>query len=283
MKRIRATRGLTRREFGVAALALAAAGCGSETPPSPVDLAVYGDCRQFAKIHRRICASIAARSPQVVVVTGDLTNHPDDPKLWGNFKDITHVLRDRFPFLTAIGNHDADPSNAHYLREMNLEKTYYERKIGDFHLFVLDSTGVFKDREQLNWFEKAAEASRAKHKIAIFHHPPFVLDRKRMAEAPDVRANLHPLLVRLKFCGAFCGHQHAFYYTRRDGIPYVVTGGGGSALGDLDTSLEAPGDLSRSIYHFVGLRVQGPRVEGRVYEPDGGEVADLAFPLCDHG
>lgn len=282
MKRIRSSPGLTRREFAVAALAVASAGCGPKTPPSPVDLAIYGDCRQFSKIHRRICASIAARTPRAVVVAGDLTNHPDDPKLWTNFKDITKDLRERFPFLTAIGNHDADPSKVDYLREMQLERTWYERKVGDFHLFILDSTGGFKDRLQLEWFEKTAEASKARHKLAIFHHPPFVLDRKRMAEAPDVRANLHPLLLRLNFCGAFCGHQHAFYYTKRDGIPYVVTGGGGSALGDLDTSLEASGDLSRSIYHFVGLRVLGPRIEGRVYDPDGAEVPDLAFPLCEH-
>lgn len=277
----RSARGLTRREFGVAALALAAAGCGPTAAPLPVDLAIYGDCRQFAKIHRRICASIAARNPSAVVVAGDLVNYPDRQPLWDNFKDITKSLRERMPFLPAIGNHDVHPSNA-FLREMNLEKTWYDRQIGEFHVFVLDSTNVFKDREQLDWLRRTAERSRARHKFAVFHHPPFIIDHKRKAETPQIRANLHPLLVEMKFCAAFCGHQHAFYYTRRDGVPYVVTGGGGSSLGELDTSLHVPGDLSRSVYHFVGVRATGPRTEGRVYDPDGDELSDLAFPLCDH-
>ena len=273
--------GLTRREFGIATLALAAAGCGPKTAPSPVDLAVYGDCRQFAKIHRRICGSIAARNPQAVVVAGDLVNHPETQSFWDNFHSITKELRDRFPFIAAIGNHDVDPNNS-FLREMKLAKTWYDRQIADFHLFVLDSTSVFNDREQLDWLQKTAESSTSKHKFAVFHHPPFIVDRKRTLETTDIRATLHPLLVKLKFCAGFCGHQHAFYYTRRDGIPYVVTGGGGSALGDLDPSMHAPGDVSRSTYHFVGLCIAGPRIEGHVFGPDGDELQDLAFPLCEH-
>lgn len=52
------TKRLTRREFGIASFAVAMSGCGT-TPPPPIDLAVYGDCRQFARIHRRIAGSIA--------------------------------------------------------------------------------------------------------------------------------------------------------------------------------------------------------------------------------
>jgi len=32
----------------------------------------------------------------------------------------------------------------------------------------------------------------------------------------------------------------------------------------------------------VGVTVAGPRTGGRVYTPDGGEVPELAFPLCEH-
>jgi 3',5'-cyclic AMP phosphodiesterase CpdA len=272
---------LTRREFGLATLAVAAAGCAEKSPPSRIDLAVYGDCRQFAKIHRRIAGSIAARNPAAVVVAGDLVNHPEKLFQWDTFRNITRTYSEKSPMLPVIGNHDVHPDRI-FEREMKLEKTWYDRKIGDFHLFVLDSIGVFRDREQIDWLRRTAEASTAKHKFAAFHHPPFLIDRKRMSETPHILANLHPVLVGLKFCAAFCGHQHAFYYTRRDGIPYVVTGGGGSALGELDTSLQVQGDLSRSFYHFVGLTVAGPKIEGRVYDPDGDEVPELAFPLCSH-
>lgn len=274
-------RGLTRREFGIASLAVAAAGCGPAPLPPPLDLAVYGDCRQYPKIHRKIANDIASRNPRAVVVAGDLVDHPGEQKEWDEFHEITKVVRDRAPLLCAVGNHDVHPSQP-FVREMKLQKSWYDRQIGDFHIFVLDSMDCFREKEQVGWFRGAAEASRTKHKIAVFHHPPFILDPKRSAETPHILENLHPLLVKMKFCGALCGHQHAFYYTRRDGIPYVVTGGGGSALSTLDRSRMVPGDLARPLFHYVGLSVSGDRIDGRVHEPNGGEVRDLAFPFCSH-
>lgn len=290
-RRRRAARapGLTRREFGLAGVALAVAGCGPSAPLPPVDLAVYGDCRQYVKIHRKICNQIAARSPKATIVAGDLVDHPTIPAEWQEFHDITKVLRDKAPLICAIGNHDVYQvelqgvaAGSVFVRELKLERTWYDRVVGDFHLFVLDSLTGFKEPEQLQWFEKAAAASTSRHKVAIFHHPPFHLDRRKAELTPAVQAAIHPLLVKMKFCAAFCGHEHAFYYTRRDGVPYVVTGGGGSSLSKQDVNLQIAGDLSRSFYHYVGVTVAGPRVEGRVYTPDGGEVPDLAFPLCHH-
>lgn len=274
-------RGLTRREFGLASLAVAVAGCGPKPLPPSLDLAVYGDCRQYARIHRRIVNGIAARGPKVVVVAGDLVDRPGEQAEWDEFHEITKPARDRAPLLCCIGNHDVHPSQP-FLREMKLPKFWYDRKIGDFHLFVLDSMSCFQDKEQVDWFRATAEASTAKHRIAVFHHPPFILDPKRSSETPKILELMHPLLARMKFCGALCGHQHAFYYTRRDGIPYVVTGGGGSALSTLDRSRMVAGDLARPVFHYVGLTVNGNRIDGRVHEPDGAEVRDLAFPFCSH-
>ena len=288
-RRRRNRRGLTRREFGLATLAVAVAGCSPGPVPTPVDLAIYGDCRQYPKVHRKICAHIASRNPKATIVAGDLVDHPTVPAEWEEFHRITQVVRDKAPLICAIGNHDVyqveQPgvaAGSAFIREFKLERTWYDRVVGDFHLFVLDSLTGFKEAEQLRWFEKAAAASASKHRFAIFHHPPFQLDRKRMDQMQAVQANLHPLLVKLKMCAAFCGHEHAFYYTRRDGIPYVVSGGGGSSLSKQDPALLVPGDLARSVFHYVGVTAAGPRVEGRVYDPDGGEVPDLAFPLCSH-
>jgi hypothetical protein len=289
-RRTRASsRGLTRREFAMAGVAIAVAGCSPGVPPPPVDLAVYGDCRQYAKIHRKICNHIASRNPKATVVVGDLVDHPTVPAEWTEFHDITKVVRDKSPLICAVGNHDVYQveapgvaAGAVFIRELKLERTWYDRVVGDFHLFMLDSLTGFKEPEQLLWFQKAAEASRSKHKFAIFHHPPYHLDRRKATLMPAVQAAIPPLLAKMKFCAAFCGHEHAFYYTRRDGVPYVVTGGGGSALAKQDLSLQVEGDLARSFYHYVGVTVAGSRVDGRVYTPDGGEVPDLAFPICNH-
>src|SRR5437660_385864 len=81
--------------------------------------------------------------------------------------------------------------------------------------------------------------------FAAYHHPPFMIYEKRKAEADKIRANIHPLLVQLKFCAAFCGHQHAFYSTVRDGLRYVVTAGGGAPLRAIDLANGQKGDIAR--------------------------------------
>ncbi len=259
---------------------LALAGCSEKKRAAGLDFAAYGDCRHNADVHRRIAASIAASGARFTLVTGDLVETPEDPAAWAEFRDITKELRKK-PYDCAVGDHDPG-ERQFFKKELALDRLYYDRKDGDVHVFVLDSDGKFTDREQLDWLEKTAAASTAKHKIAVFHHPPYSIKTSRVAEAEELRPKIHPLLVKLKFCAAVCGHQHAFYTTLRDGVRYVVTAGGGAPLYSIDPSLGLKGDLSRKFHHFVGFKVAGARIEGHVYDPDGGEDESLAFTLCEH-
>jgi hypothetical protein len=264
-----------------AALALLAlVGCSEKKRAAGLDFAAYGDCRHDSSVHRRIAGSIAASGARFTLVTGDLVETPGDPAAWAEFRDIVGELRKK-PYDCAVGDHDPD-EKLNFKKELGLERFYYDRRDGDFHLFVLDSCGKFADREQLDWLEKTASASNAKHKIAVFHHPPFSIKASRVADAEEIRPKIHPLLVKLKFCAAVCGHQHAFYTTVRDQLRYVVTAGGGAPLYSIDASLGQKDDLSRKFFHFVGFKVVGPRVEGHVYDPDGVEDESLAFTLCAH-
>ena len=88
--------------------------------------------------------------------------------------------------------------------------------------------------------------------------------------------------MKYKFCAAFCGYQHGFYSTLRDGVRYVVTAGGGAPLWKIDPALGQAGDLSRKFYHFCGFTVAGKKIEARVFEKDGSEATELRFTLCEH-
>jgi len=267
------------RRLAAAALILLA-GCAEKKRAAGLDFAAYGDCRHNSDVHRRIAGSIAASGAKFTLVSGDLVETPEDPAAWSEFRDIARELRKK-PYDCAVGDHDPG-EKLYFKKELGLDRFYYDRRDGDFHIFVLDSCGGFKDQEQLDWLEKTAAASTAKHKIAVFHHPPYLIKASRVAAAEELRPRIHPLLVRLKFCAAICGHQHAFYTTLRDGLRYVVTAGGGAPLYNLDTSLAQPGDLSRKFHHFVGFKIAGRRIEGHVYDPDGIEDDSLAFILCEH-
>ena len=267
-----------RRLAALAVLALA--GCSEKKHAAGLDFAAYGDCRHDSTVHRKIADRIAASGARFTLVTGDLVETPEDPAAWKEFHEIVQELRKK-PYDCAVGDHDPG-EKLYFKKELGLDRFYYDRRDGDFHVFVLDSCGKFNDKDQLDWLEKTAAASTAKHKIAVFHHPPFAIKTSRVAEAEELRPKIHPLLVKLKFCGAICGHVHAFYTTLRDGVRYVVTAGGGAPLYSIDASLGQAGDLSRKFHHFVGFKIVGNRIEGHVYDPDGDEDESLAFPFCEH-
>ncbi len=260
-----------------------ASGC-SRKPPGLLptfDFVAYGDCRHNTKVHREIVGNIVRTAPRFVLVTGDLVDQPDQPEDWAEFRDIAKELRSKSEYLCAVGDHDWEKSDV-FFRELKMEKPYFDRRFGDVHVFILDSRQMFKDPEQVKWLEETALASKAKHKVAVFHHPPFMIYPKRMIQADDIRPQIHPLLIRLRFCAAFCGHQHGFYSTVRDGVRYVVTAGGGAPLAHVDPSLGLKGDLSRRFYHFCGFTFAGTKIEARVFEKDGTEAEDLRFTLCEH-
>jgi hypothetical protein len=270
------------RSAGGALLFLAAlAGCGEKVTASGLDFAAYGDCRHRRAIHQELCRSMAAAAPKYVLVTGDLVDYADRPEQWAEWKADTEALRAKVKYICAAGNHDLGEGNL-FQKTLGLERLYFDVREGDTHLFILDSNQNFADPRQLEWFEKTAAASTATHKFAVFHHPPFMLSPARNAEVAPVREAIHPLLVKHKFCAAFCGHQHAFYTTVRDGVRYVVTAGGGAPLWDLDRSLGMPSDLTRKFFHFVGFKVMPKSIQASVYGKDGVEDPDLRFTLCSH-
>jgi 3',5'-cyclic AMP phosphodiesterase CpdA len=252
------------------------------TAPLPrLDFAAYGDCRYNHVVHRGICGAILKSEARFVVVSGDLVDSGDREEDWQDFREVTRELRSKADYLPAPGNHDISLGRG-FEKEFHLERTYYDRRIGDVHLFLLDSNNYFADQEQLEWLERKAGASDARHKIAAFHHPPWTLETWGDFEQVPIRQRLHPLLVKYKFCAAFCGHHHSFYATRRDGIRYVVTAGGGAPLYPVDPALAVEGDLYRRFYHFVGCIMGEKGIAARVFDEKGREAPDLAFPLCEH-
>ena len=265
-----------------ALIPLALLSCGGGDRPLPTfDAVAYGDCRHQTDVHRRIAAAIVRTRPAFVLVTGDLVDHYDEEPLWAEYREIEKEMRARSEYLCAPGDHDLDEKGL-FLKEMGRDRTWYDRRIGDCHVFVLDSSKLFQDRDQVDWIEKTAAASDAPHKLAIFHRPPFTVDPKRLDEADAIRPAIHPLLVRHRFCAAFNGHLHAFYTTSRDGVQYVVTAGGGAPLKGIDSLLGQPGDKARSFHHFVGLTLGPKGIRGRVFDDRGEEATGLAFTVCEH-
>ena len=248
--------------------------------PTPFTFALYGDLRNGHDIHRAICAAILKSDARFVLCSGDLVAHGSETGQWETWNRITADLRRRLPFAAAMGNHDCLGKSSSFLRQFELHRPWYDEVFGSLHVFVLDSND-WTDA-QLAWLKKSAAASTSRHRVALLHHPPFTITPFRVAEAEKTREKIHALLRDLKMCAVFCGHDHNFYTTVRDGLRYVTSGGGGAPLYEQKPELSQEGDLFLKFHHFVLVQVGDTSMTARVVDPEGRGVEGLKFGLCEH-
>ena len=114
--------------------------------------------------------------------------------------------------------------------------------------FTIDSTqaraGLIP--EQLEWLDRALAASRARWKIAFFHHPPYS-PGSRHGDDSAMLSLVVPILKRRGVRVVLTGHEHFFAKLKtRDGIDYIISGSGGkihrNAIDPAYPGLEAGND-----------------------------------------
>ena len=225
----------------------------------------YGDTRSQPDVHRRIIAEIVKVRPEFVVQSGDLVANGRNKAQWTEFDQITQPLRDaHIGYYPARGNHDIGAFFTARVREPldSGNKLYYAFTRHHNRFIVLDE---FEDYDpaspQYHWLE--TELIKAKktaiNTFVMFHESPYSVG----PHGPTLEAQkyLHPLFVKYPPRAVITGHDHLFYRTVRDGVNYIVTGGGGAPLYDFDNKqIAIPGDVYIKQYHIVKMAVSGPRV-----------------------
>ena len=278
---------LRLRTFSFAALfLLLTGGCShiSETrsAASPKDgalfrFAAYGDTRDGHDVHRKLVEDVLSFDPALVLQTGDLVHHGTAADEWRIFDEITGDMRRRIPYYPARGNHDVGPEGYYEQRVtqpvLSGNKLYYSFEKGSVHFVSIDTQQpLAPESEQGRWLESdLAKAQAAGRFIVPFFHKAIFSIGPHAAEA-DVLALkpiLHPLFQRYGVRLVFEGHDHVYYRTRRDGITYIVTGGGGAPLYDgKHPELGLPDDIFEKVNHFCIVEVHADRVAVTAYRSD---------------
>ncbi len=232
-----------------------AAGIAS-SPTTATRLAVIGDYGGDRLREQGLAGMIDAWGADVVVTAGDNVNWSGGyDQMVGQF---FHQFMGAYPgvygsgsavnrFFPALGNRDYTYGGlADFLTFFDLPGTgvastgnsgnerYYDARIGNVHLFVVNSNpeegdGLTPTSVQGTWLRDAMAASDAEWKIVVFHHPPF-------SSLPGKATQW----MRWPFreWGAdlvISGHAHAYERLRSDGLDYVISG-----LGANNTPLDNP-------------------------------------------
>ena len=148
-------------------------------------------------------------------------------------KPYEKLLTSGVQFYASLGNHDGGKSD----QERNYPKfnmggqRYYTFTRGTLdgqplaQFFALDS--AMMDASQLAWVAQELGRSRARWKIAFFHHPLYSSGK---THGPDLklRAQLEPLLIKHGVQLVLNGHEH--FYERlkpHQGVQYFISGAAG--------------------------------------------------------
>jgi hypothetical protein len=195
-----------------------------------VRFAVIGDSGTGLKGQYEVAAAMEAtrsRLPfELVLMLGD--------NVYGGWSRKAAVERFERPykalldagvqFYASLGNHDDAEERSYGPFHMSGER-YYAFTRGNVDFFALDSN--YMDRSQLGWLEQKLQSSRARWKVAFFHHPLYSSAGRHGSET-DLRRVLEPLLIQYGVQVVLSGHDHVYErLTPQHGVTYFVCGSSG--------------------------------------------------------
>ncbi|HYK99682.1 MAG TPA: metallophosphoesterase [Steroidobacteraceae bacterium] len=273
-------------------------------PSGTVTFIVYGDTRFTGRervadplARRALVAGIAAENPAAIFVGGDLVYEGDDPEDYATFRSETaEWARRQIPVFPALGNHefhncrsrrDPSPCLENWWRAFAAlplrPYRWYSVAVGESLLaLVLDSDSSLKrGSAQRAWLERqlreADSDTRVGFILILLHYPPVrdpifprgkdeaEVQRYLSAAAPQLRA-------RVLVVGS---HVHNYERFERDGVAYLVSGGGGAPPLPV---LRMSGELSRLAtsvnFHYLRFTLQGERLTGTMVRFDAAAAAD---------
>jgi hypothetical protein len=261
-------------------------------PGEPLSFAVIADTQwQWAEPNRvAMVAEAMALDPwafHFVLHGGDLVETPI-PSHWEFFfRSMAPILR-WSPLLPVLGNHERDSLS--YYQHFTLPpgggrlgKRWWTLRWGDVIVVGLDSNAKRPQdyHEQVDWLRQNLSGPEP-HKIVIFHHPVFSSDANYGPGSEGLQKLWHPVFVELGVDLVFNGHAHNYERIVRDGITYLVVGGGGANLYPLATPRVPGSQVGVENRHFyVAVRADGDglhlRVMGVARVQEGKVIPDLTI------
>lgn len=193
-----------------------------------------------------VMATLAAQAPQLVIHGGDIQYRTNPADTWNGFFAAMAPNTSQAALHLVFGNHelDTDDEATHYFDRLfpgqgpGPSVRAHVVRFGRAAIVCLDSeTGALDDPEsaQVQWARATLEEVAAEGRVPILalHRPTYTLSKygPRDLRARDV---VHGLARDHAVPLVLAGHVHGFERFVVDGVTYVIDGGGGALLTDVD-------------------------------------------------
>jgi hypothetical protein len=246
--------------------------------PVPFQFFVFGDTRTRHDMHRRVIEAVVKQGiPDFVVHTGDLVADGNDSSLWPVFFDIERDLLRQTAFFPSLGNHERNSRD--YYEFFRVDTPYYGFNWGNAHFSVINTdygnaaaSETAREtfwKEQTKWLEEDLAASqKADFRFVVGHHPPMSAVTKRQEFNPHM-VGLIPIFEKQAVTAGFFGHDHNYQHYLKNGLHYIITGGGGAPLYDVDKPDPQTMVKVVSTENFVTVSVNGKTAKVQAHALDG--------------
>ncbi len=249
---------------------------------SPFRFVVYGDSRSQPDVHAAVVKAIVASDPRFVIHVGDYTGDGTDDSRWQTeFFDPAAALLASTPLFPALGTHEANsPLYYQYFDPPDggggHGEQWYAFDYGDARFIVLDTDATYvPGSPQYDWLTAELQSASSEWLFAVHHHPAYS-SGAHGGEA-EVQAHLVPLYETYGVDAVFTGHDHTYERSSKDGICYVVTGGGGAPIGAVDLTPNPYQQYAESVYHHCTVDIDGLSATIQAVGNDGAVIDSVAL------
>lgn len=255
-------------------------------PEQPTQLlyrvGIIGDSQLGVGMFRRNLKTLSRHRPQLFLHLGDIVQHADRLREWYTLFFCPIMRLQDIPLVATSGNHDWFNRRPNfYLHDR--AKTYFAMTVAGARLIVLDSER--ENAGQTAWLESelsSPAAIKATFRIIAVHVPPYIefWDPRAWSQGDSswplyVRKHWVPLFRKYNVDLVLSGHQHNYQRGFRDGIHYIISGGGG---GDLDRiRVESYGmyRVTQIEHHFCLLDIGPDSLSLTALTPDNRVLDEL--------
>lgn len=248
--------------------------------PGAFSFLAFGDSGENTPEQRALIPLMGAEpGVSFLLHMGDLTYPEGSYALYdANYFSLNAPLLERLPVFPTPGNHDylAD-SAASYLASHSLPRSgvnaadagrYYSFDWSNAHFTSVDTNLLAADAadRMLAWLDDDLGSSDQFWKIVFLHHPPYATGHH--VDDPicaAVRTLVNPIVERHGVQLVLGGHEHGYERTFAlaagvqvdpgSGTTYVITGGGGADLHDVNCS--ATTEVALETYNYLRVDIDG--------------------------
>lgn len=271
--------------------------CTARPPGASFKFFAVGDTNPAIGDTKGVFENALPADADFVLHLGDIQYYASIFDSWAAWFPAMVPLLEQGAFMPSVGNHEYEIDfefQDYYARLFGgagFDSTaveYYRFQSGGVWFFSLNTEESLEaGSPQASWLEAqiADAASRPGYRggVVYFHKPMMTLSE--YSQKSGEREYFEPIFLANGVHLVLCGHVHGYERFVDGDIVYVVSGGGGAALHDLDVSIEERPEeaalrmASASTYHGTTFEVTPTEIIGTAVSHTGETIDTFSVPL----